>query len=366
LSAISTVTGRSAPSIAMFTHGLEWGREPFPPPAPSPSLPPAIDLNSPAAQATFAVACGVAGLVFAFVGQRVWRTFLACSALAVAGGATFYLLITGSPDLPIWGDGIIAACVGLVAAGVATFFALLGLLVCSGAAGFLAAWFVLRATGLAAELDKHMSHGHVVMLAGCAAITMVAVLVCQCGCCRRSKRGRSASLTKSRRSGSAKLGEALITSIIGAYGVLFCVEHWLDDDSNGLSPTDIASADVPSRCVGECAGLLGGFVGLACLGFLAQALCIRGQERGRQLEDDALRQPLDSSTGYRRESRDAARGRETALASRIRFKYFRSSSSRSRDSPVNSQTRQDLDSYLTDAAERREQSRSRGWGLRRA
>ena len=37
-------------------------------------------------QAVFAVGCGVLGLLFALLGQRVWRAFLALSALFTTGG----------------------------------------------------------------------------------------------------------------------------------------------------------------------------------------------------------------------------------------------------------------------------------------
>lgn len=274
-----------------------------------------------------------------------------------------------APGLPLWADGIIGGCVGALAAGVAAFFALLGLLLCSGAAGLLVSWAVLRASGLAAALDARLSYAHLMLVGGCAALTLLLVLACECGCgcasscpCagatgrrRADDAGADEPRAPRRRGVMAKLGEALITAVIGAYGALFCVSHWLPQ-AHAIAPAAIFVAAPPERCDGACAALLGSFLGLAALGFAAQALCIRGQQRGRQLEDDVLRAPLDgrhvSSPPPRRTPR------ETPLASRMRDKYFgrRNRSGRggagscaASGSPVD-----DLDTFLTDAADRRQ------------
>ncbi len=61
-------------------------------------------MTSPAAQAVFAVASGALGLLFVLLGQRVWRAFLALSALFATGLLAFYLLLHNVAALPLWAD----------------------------------------------------------------------------------------------------------------------------------------------------------------------------------------------------------------------------------------------------------------------
>ena len=54
----------------------------------------------------------------------------------------------------------------------------------------------------------------------------------------------------------AKLGEAAITAVIGAYGVVYCVAHWLTKPGHGISPAEIAAefeSGRPRVCEGACA-----------------------------------------------------------------------------------------------------------------
>ena len=54
----------------------------------------------------------------------------------------------------------------------------------------------------------------------------------------------------------AKLGEAAITAVIGAYGVVYCVAHWLTKPGHGISPAEIAAefeSGRPRACEGACA-----------------------------------------------------------------------------------------------------------------
>ena len=139
-----------APPIA--SGGGGGGRAASTPPPPA-APPPAIDMTSPAAQAVFAVASGALGLLFVLLGQRVWRAFLALSALFATGLLAFYLLLHNVAALPLWADGVIAGCLGALAAALAFFFSVVGLLACSGAAGFLLTWAILRVSHLAAVLD---------------------------------------------------------------------------------------------------------------------------------------------------------------------------------------------------------------------
>ena len=139
-----------APPIA--SGGGGGGRAASAPPPPA-APPAAIDMTSPAAQAVFAVASGALGLLFVLLGQRVWRAFLALSALFATGLLAFYLLLHNVAALPLWADGVIAGCLGALAAALAFFFSVVGLLACSGAAGFLLTWAILRVSHLAAVLD---------------------------------------------------------------------------------------------------------------------------------------------------------------------------------------------------------------------
>ena len=140
------------PSVSGGGGGGRAASAPPPPAAP----PAAIDMTSPAAQAVFAVASGALGLLFVLLGQRVWRAFLALSALFATGLLAFYLLLHNVAALPLWADGVIAGCLGALAAALAFFFSVVGLLACSGAAGFLLTWAILRVSDLAAVLDDAM------------------------------------------------------------------------------------------------------------------------------------------------------------------------------------------------------------------
>ena len=160
----------------------------------------------------------------------------------------------------------------------------------------------------------------------------------------------AASSTKSRRNGSAKLGEALITSIVGPAAARL---HRALARRPGLAFTHRRRA---REMRGRVRRLLGGFVGLACL--ISHAGAASRPGRGRQLEEDALRQPPTRARATAAAATPPAAGRRRWH--RASASCFRSGSSRSRDSPVNSQTRQDLDSYLT--TRRRASSRARGGG----
>ena len=137
----AAATGGAAAVLAASMRSLGPGWAPSQPggassvPAP-PAAPPGVDvdMSSPAVQAVFAVGCGALGLLFALLGQRVWRAFLALSALFAGGGLVFYLLAHNVAALPLWADGAIAGCAGALAAFLAIFFSLLGLLACSAAA----------------------------------------------------------------------------------------------------------------------------------------------------------------------------------------------------------------------------------------
>ena len=102
-----------------------------------------------------------------------------------------------------------------------------------------------------------------------------------------------------------RAGEAAITATIGAYGVLYCVAHWLPGEEIEISPSEMVSprrdrdgdgdrdGNGPDSCDGACTALLASFLGLAAAGFVVQAVCIRGQHRGRRLEDEVgLTTPL--------------------------------------------------------------------------
>jgi len=141
-----------SPAPPSGSGGGGGGRSASVPPPPA-APPAAIDMTSPAAQAVFAVASGALGLLFVLLGQRVWRAFLALSALFATGLLAFYLLLHNVAALPLWADGVIAGCLGALAAALAFFFSVVGLLACSGAAGFLLTWAILRVSDLAAVLD---------------------------------------------------------------------------------------------------------------------------------------------------------------------------------------------------------------------
>jgi hypothetical protein len=188
--AATVASGAAAAAFSRPSLGPGWAPSPAPPTSgagsssvpPPPAAPPAaIDMTSPAAQAVFAVASGALGLLFALLGQRVWRAFLALSALFATGGLVFYLLMHNVAAVPLWADGVIAGCLGALAAALAFFFSVVGLLACSAAAGFLLTWAILRVSSLAAVLDAVTPGAELMVACAVAALVLLCVLACECG-----------------------------------------------------------------------------------------------------------------------------------------------------------------------------------------
>ena len=152
-------------------------RRPAAPPPSGPSLP-----SSPALEAAFAIGCGVLGLVFGLIGQRVWRGFLALSALTIVGAAVFYFLDVDAPQLPIYADALIAASCGLVAGIAAACLSFFGLVFFAAVAGGLVAFAVIRLTWISALHDAAPALPLIVLLAAAAAAA-AATIFCRYYCC---------------------------------------------------------------------------------------------------------------------------------------------------------------------------------------
>ena len=258
---------------------------PLPSSPPSPPLPPL-----PAwLRGGTAVASGVFGLAFALAGCRLWRPLLVVAGLL--GASTLLLpplqdLMGGPPaHLPVWSAVLASAAAGATVATIVACGTLLGLLAAAAAAGGLAADALLHAIAMACGCGGSCPSGaggllrghHALVAMGVAAATAVALAALaqyhtpspkhapsppphpllrgrsdpgrrgggdgddgDCdggsggggggsgggsgggGACACVPRGLHA-----RRGGAAAVCEALVSAVLGAYGVARCTEYWL-------------------------------------------------------------------------------------------------------------------------------------------
>ena len=368
---------------------------PAAPPPSGPSLP-----SSPALEAAFAIGCGVLGLVFGLIGQRVWRGFLALSALTIVGAAVFYFLDVDAPQLPIYADALIAASCGLVAGIAAACLSFFGLVFFAAVAGGLVAFAVIRLTWISKALHDAAPALPLIVLLAAAAAAAAATIFCRYYCCcggaaataasdgdddgdrtdggaadaegsdgSRRRRRRRRRRRKGREARS-KVCEAFVTSVVGAYGIVYCVDHWVEGH---VSPSDVlAITDLDNEtfaCAPACEGLLATFAGLILLFIGIQLACIRGQQRARRLEREGdMREPLAAGAGAPtsedrrgsggmqvRAASPTARqggGRDTRLAASIRAKYF---------GPRRPQHEEALNTFMADTSNERRRS-SQQWG----
>ena len=287
-----------------------------------------------------AVVSGALGLGFAFAGHRAWRSLLAIAALLAASSSLYPLMqelvVQHAGVLPGWVPIVACGAVGLVAAACAVSCTGAALLAAAAAAGALVADSVLHALGVCRchrpclqLLHPHLMAAPVSVVVGAAAVGgMLLALLAQSRAPRRgdgkplrrrreggSRGGRAVRVGApdegdccdaccdaccmgrchgccwvpewlvARRGGSARLAEAAISAVLGAYGAVHCVEYWVGPQVFALFDADATD------CHSHSAWLLGGFAVTAAVGLACQLCCLRRawRRRGRRAAAAPLR-----------------------------------------------------------------------------
>ncbi|KAL1520656.1 hypothetical protein AB1Y20_022228 [Prymnesium parvum] len=304
---------------------------PFSPPPPSPpASPPASPdaiLSSNALALIATVACGVLGLAFAFFGQFLWREFLGLASLGAAGGVAYHLCSTyasahaGVPHL--WLIAIICCAVGLVAALLAYQFADIALVLFSGAGGGVIVALIFRTAGDGVDPIVRLAIviGTAVLCAGGSGCLLLR------GAMKRDidaedgyddpflrprQRWCSPGVGSRGSSPTSQRVESVVTAVLGSYGLLFCLDHWMQQ---GLDPTALFGAEHSPPCRLGCVLPVCLYAALAAAAALAQLARVHSKLRARRLEGRAelavrsLHEPLAAPRGG------------SALARRMRAKY---------------------------------------------
>ncbi len=286
---------------------------PAAPAAPPPSMPPGtIDWGSPVLHDIFAAGCGFVGLVMAFTGERTWRTFLGLAAFASAGGLTFYevrrplhpaawhsplspsssrhamhlsrvraQVHTLQTSIALWAAALIGCGVGLAATIIAVCLDMISWMAASAGAGAVVAFGTCRALG--APYDVRL-----VAVGAAALVCVVGAYAVASACFKRCAGTTTAAVAqqreqhnkatsrppgrltchKLRRAGyPASVAEAIVSAVVGAYGVLFCANNWFPED---LGPDAIFAEGPIPTCDTRCLGFLGGAAVLAAVGATSQ------------------------------------------------------------------------------------------------
>lgn len=244
--------------------------------------------------AAFAIIIGIGGVALTFVGQRSWRLAIPLTACFGGGGFVFYLLqLYVNPNhelIPIWVSAIVSVVAGGVLGGVSMAMSLLALLLLSAAAGAAGAFCILSAAGV--------NENRAIIVGVSTATAFVLALVLQTNSFKKIDRQRSRQPTL-----SSELTEAVSTAVLGGYGLVFCVDHWLQTH---LAPTYFYD-DVAEQCTRDCYILLASAGLLAAVGLTVQIVYLVKKRECIALEQRLLLgQGEDAYAAGRRSKRAAA------------------------------------------------------------
>lgn len=221
-----------------------------PPPSPPPHFPPdvpGLPVDTTTLMDVFTVLCAAVGILFCAAGQRVWKHVVALMGLITAGGASGYVLIhfvCSVGGFPTWAAALIALGIGGLAAYAAKRAAVLGLIAFAGWAGLVVSALTIRAAAPVSIAPTP----RVVIITGSSIVSalLATLTVYKCGDGPTAGQIATGSVqigatppSLSAASGR-KIVESLVTSIVGAYGVIFSINYFWRDESVVRPRTDSA------------------------------------------------------------------------------------------------------------------------------
>ena len=308
--------------------------QPPPPPQEPPSMPTKPHFDPIVVADVFFGACGGFGLLLLLFGQKAWRVFLALVAFTVSGGVCGYVLLYDTTGLKVWASLLISVAVAFAVAVVAYFLSVVGLVCFAGLGGLVLTALPLRL--FAPGLSPHL---RVALIGTGAAVGMALTALGVFKCRNRADEEEQSGLvtqapsateqrarSKLRSATSRKLLEAAITSTVGAYAVILCINQWWHE----REPVECRSLQLPALLnvssvlppchTSPCLILICLALGLLLLGCCFQSVGICRAHRSRSDERtslNALQEPLDDEGGGGRRGP----GQPTSLSTRMRQKY---------------------------------------------
>lgn len=278
---------------------------------------------------------GAVGVLLLLFGQRAWRIFLYIIAFSAGGGTCGYLLLYTTTGLQAWAAVLIACCVGFASAVVAHFFRMVGLVAIAALAGFILTAMPLRLFIPSLHAPYRLTF---LGLGTALGALLTGIGLYQYRRSRAEADEPTAAYTNSpsvarsllRAKLAKKLLEAIVTSTVGSYAVVWCINQWWYRkatpggvppchslqfaallNSSGPLPPCPATPCVTTICVG---------FGLLVLGFSFQSagLC---RAYFTRVDEHLARTPLREPLTDLRSSTERGPGRATALATRMRQKY---------------------------------------------
>ena len=185
-------------------------------------------------------------------------------------------------SIALWAAALIGCGVGLAATIIAVCLDMISWMAASAGAGAVVAFGTCRALG--APYDVRL-----VAVGGAALVCVVGAYAVASACFKRCAGTTTAAVAqqreqhdkatprppgtltchKLRRAGyPASVAEAIVSAVVGAYGVLFCANNWFPED---LGPDGIFAEGPGPTCDPRCLGFLGGAAVLATVGATSQA-----------------------------------------------------------------------------------------------
>ena len=264
---------------------------PMLPPSPPPALP-AIEVP-PWVASTFAVGVGVGGLLLLFFGQRLLKAVLAMTAFTLAGGACGWLLLNHAATLPKYAAIGISVAIGAAGGLLAVLTQVVGLTVFAFIGGGILTALPLRL--LLPGMDPVARVGAI----GGGSVLASALVACAHYRCRPPDQDEldvTAPIAQLRRArlrakAGRKLISSMVTSVLGAYGVVHAINQWwYEPPVRSLQVTALldTSATLPSCGPAPCMALVFGAAALFLVGLVAQGVSICRTHRSRRDEMDAM------------------------------------------------------------------------------
>ena len=297
-----------------------------PPSLPPPS--PVADTNTDqvTAETIFAVLSLGIGTVLLLVGRRYFRLFLGLTCFVLVTGIIGYPLIDAN-QLPWWASCLIAAGIGTAAGLAAAYAQLVGLVVCSFVAGA-----VVTALPVRVFLLDGAPRMAAIVTGGAAGLALSAFLLFykfrvedDDAVPLTNERNR----TKARKRFWREVIKVVVTSVLGAYGIVHGINQWWHDDGDDHTLQAYVLLR-PSGRLDECGTpcialeIIGGVALVA--GLCVQFVMLYRQASRRGADLSGLQEPMapgsaDASLTDGQLRATPGAGRPSELAQRMRFKY---------------------------------------------